>query len=63
MLIHKTRVVSSSPACVTIKTLLVRKVTGNELTRSTSQKEAQSPVSGHCYATYDVAYKGPHKVC
>ena len=47
---HDTRVVSSSPTRVTIKTPLVRKVTGNHLIKPTSLEKDQRPVSGFCYA-------------
>ena len=39
---HNKWVVSSSPACVPIKTSLVRKATGNHLINSTSLEETQS---------------------
>ena len=42
---HNTEVVSSIPPCVTIKTPLVRKATGNHLTKSPSLEETESSVS------------------
>ena len=47
---HNTGVVSSIPPCVTFKTPLVRKATGNHLMNSTSLGKTQNPVSGFCYA-------------
>ena len=58
---HNTGVVSSIPPCVTFKTSLARKATGNHLMNSTSlEKKTQSPFSGCCYArnlVCDAEYK------
>ena len=47
---HNTEVVSSIPPCVTFKTPLVRKASGNHLMNSTSLENTQSAISGFCYA-------------
>ena len=47
---HNTGVVSSIPPRVTIETKLVGKGTGNQFIDSISLEEAQSLVSGFCYA-------------
>ena len=52
----QTGVVSLIPACVTLKTPLVRKATGNHLMNSTSLENTQSPVSGFCYAPNGVCF-------
>ena len=52
---YNTGVVSSIPLCVTFKTPLVRKATGNHLMNSTFLEKTHSPVSGFCYA--------PSRVC
>ena len=41
---HNTGVVSSMPPCVTFKTPLARKVTGNHLLKSTSLEKTHNPV-------------------
>ena len=41
---HNTGIMSSNHACVGIKTLLVRKATGNHFIKSTSLEETQSPL-------------------
>ena len=55
---HSTGVASSIPPCVTFKTPLVKKATGNHLMKSTSLEKAQSPVSGLCYARNRVCNAG-----
>ena len=45
-----TGVVSSIPSCVTYKTPLVRKATGNHLIKSAPLEKAQGPVSDFDYA-------------
>ena len=47
---HNTGVVSSIPPCVTFKTPLARKSTGNRLMNSTSLETTQSAVAGFSYA-------------
>ena len=47
---HNDGAMSLIPPCVTIKTPLVRKATGNHLVNSTSLEKTQSPVSSFCYA-------------
>ena len=51
---YYTGVVSSIPLCVTFKTPLVRKATGNQLMDYTSLEKTRSPVSGLCYALNQV---------
>ena len=46
---HNTGFVSSIPPCVTFKTPLVRKATGNNPMNSNSLEKTQSHVSGFCY--------------
>ena len=65
---HNIGTVSSIPPCITIKTLLFWKATGNHLIKSTSLEKTQSPVSGCCCARNRVcdAEEGngipPHKI-
>ena len=46
---HYAGVVSSIPPCVTIKSPLIWKVTGNHLIESTFLDKTQKTVSGFCY--------------